>query len=149
MSNPFSGVSKANVFESGSYLPYAKGRYVATVSRVLLKDSRKSGQLFTIELEIEESNRPEVQPGETKTVQWKMSNTDSTPGNIKLFVLAAKGIKTSEQERVNKALKTLDQDCQDACEKNSLEGARVIVTTEPVMTRAGAQFTKHVFAPAA
>lgn len=149
MSNPFSGVSAAQLSESGSYFPYAKARYLCEVSRVLMKNSRKSGELFTVELKVLESTHPEVFEGETRTWQVKMSNVDTAPGNLKMFALAMMGVPTNDQKKVAAVLSKIEKALQEACDDGKYNGAIVAIDCEPIRTKAGNDFTKCTFSPGA
>lgn len=148
MSNPFSGVSAAQLSETGNYFPYAKGRYTCAISRVMMKKSRQSGELFTVELEVLESSHPEVFEGETRTWQVKMSNVDTAPSNLKMFALAMLGVKATDPAGVAKVLSKIEKALDDACNEGKYNGVNVTVDTDPITTKGGNPFTKLTFAPA-
>ncbi len=156
--NPFRGTSAIVLQEGGKYFPCAKGKYLCAISRVLIKDSRESGELFTVELEVLESDNSEVDVGETRTWQTPFAAPDAkgefksfklakSAEHRKKFAIAMLGVHPSDQQGQAKVLSKLDDALYAACEEGKYNGVLLSVRTEPLTTKAGGQFTMHTFSP--
>lgn len=141
----FDGVNNATEFESGSYFPWANSKYKCEISRVLVKPARKGFNVFIVEMNVLESNNPEVTPGTSRSWLQKL-NIDGADSSLKAFAYAALGIDKDDKEAKAKA--DAAQALEAACDKGAFNGITVYVETHAVITRERkTQFTRHTFSP--
>lgn len=139
----FDGIEDAQVGQGGVY--FLPGKYLVKVLKCITLKSRKREDLFIVECEILESDVPERKPG-TKASWIVNFKQDAALGNIKGFIAAANGIDPGNESAVN------EQVNMDICEyvvsdENPLAGTPVGLVCVNKKTRAGSDFTLHMWEP--
>ena len=137
----------AEVFEKGQYLPPG-GKYLVEIKKVLEKDTRSSGKAFIVELEIVESNHPDVKVGSKYSWFQSMRDLDVAMPAIKEWLAAVSGINPRDRVRVKNELDgKIVAVIEAAIEDNVLEGERVWCETFSKKTKKNLDFTCHVWSP--
>lgn len=140
----FDGIEDAKVGQGGVY--FLPGRYKVEVDKVFTMQSRKREDLFIAETTILESDNAERKPG-TKCSWIVNFKHDAALGNIKGFIAACNGIDPADEAAVNAEV------TEDVCEfavdekENPLAGSKLDLTAVQKKTRAGGDFTLHLWAP--
>lgn len=148
----FKGINKAKISETGNYLP-PDFDGVVEITRTIIKETRKKGPAFIVDLRIVESNLDDV-PVE-KEFNWfqKMTDTDIAFPAIKAFFAAAAGVDPRDDEALGEIEDNIEEALEDAVqnpddpEKNMLIGLQVRVITSHKETQEGKDFTRHDWRP--
>jgi hypothetical protein len=139
----FDGIEDAQVGQGGVY--FLPGKYLVKVLKCITLKSRKREDLFIVECEILESDCPDRKPG--SKASWIVNfKQDAALGNIKGFIAAANGIDPGDESSVK------EQVTMDICEyvvsdENPLAGTPVGLVCVNKKTRAGSDFTLHMWEP--
>ena len=149
----FGGMQEAKIGQGGVY--FLEGRYTVRVVKVFMLDSRRSGDLFTIEAIILKSTCPQRPVGLKCSWQVKMGQDMALP-NIKGFLAACAGADPSNDLEVRAAF--TDQDGRDISEEtaemavsdeNPLAGIDLDLVVVTISTKEKKMpFSKHSWAPA-
>lgn len=146
----FAGLKDAKLFERGQYFPCTESHYSVTVVKVIpMMESQKSGSLFTVELQVDESDNPNVKVGEVRTYQQSWKNKTIALSAILEFMVAVFGAKGNEEltagvrENAEGILELAMADNTD----NPMIGRSVKVRTEKTTTKTGGDFTAHRWSP--
>ena len=139
----FSGIGDAQVGQGGVY--FLPGEYVVEIIKCFTMRSRKREDLFIAECLIKESNNPERRPG--SKASWVVNfKQDAALGNIKGFVAACSGISPSNQKAVDAEVD--EESCEYAVDDdNPLAGTLLSLSAVNKITRAGNDFTLHMWEP--
>ncbi len=141
----FEGVEGAKVGQGGVY--FLAGNYLVEVEKVLAKRSRKKEDLFIVEAGILESDNAQRKAG--SSASWIVNfKHDAALGNIKGFLAACNGIDPGDRAKVDEEI------TEDVCEyavddENPLSGTRVKLSCVMTQTKAGGDFTLHLWSPVA
>jgi len=136
----FDGIENVAAEGTSNRLYFSPGQYTVTIDRVFLYERRLGGgKLFIVETTVNESDNPEVKPGEQRN--WVQSFTiPSALPRIKSFIGAAIGLCPQRQlkeinERVNKAI------CEGSVgADNPLGGKKLKITCVSKTTSKGKEF---------
>lgn len=149
----FKGLRNASVFERGVYLK-AGGDYLLEIEKCLVKETRKSGYGFIVELKVLESKGPDVNPVGSKAT-WFQSLRDKNVafGAIKEFMYAVLGLDLANAADKKMIEETIDpqieQMMEEAIEGGKFNGLQVRVQTSSKLTAAKqVNFTVHTWRPA-
>lgn len=139
----FSGIGEAQVGQGGVY--FLPGEYIVEIVKCFTMRSRKREDLFIAECLIHESTNPERRPG--SKASWVVNfKQDAALGNIKGFIAACNGISPSNQKAVDEAVD--EESCEYAVDDdNPLAGTRLALSAVNKLTRAGTDFTLHLWEP--
>ena len=139
----FEGIEEAQVGQGGVY--FLPGKYVAKILKCITLKSRKREDLFIVECEVVESDVPERKPG--TRASWIVNfKQDAALGNIKGFIAAANGINPGTEDLVREEVDS------EVCEysvspENPLAGILIRLVAVNKKTRAGGDFTLHLWEP--
>lgn len=142
--NPFAGVGKAKTFESGNYLK--PGKYRLAVTKMLLKDTEKSGLAFITEFKVKESNNLKDHPiGSSATFFQKLENKTVAQSALKEFMLKLLRIDVKDEDQVAQFESEIDTTMLEATEEpgTMFEDTEIVVECFMVKTKKGLDFTKH------
>jgi hypothetical protein len=147
----FAGLANAKITESGSYLP-AGYRFKLKIQKCQLIHPRTGVPAFVVDFEVLESNSVDVKVGEVKN--WYQKSGDSFDAAVLEFLAAAFGFNINIPEQklvVEKELAPASPQYAEAAvgPQQILTGKVVSVETQKRDTRAGKDFTKHNWTPAA
>jgi hypothetical protein len=139
----FSGIGEAQVGQGGVY--FLPGEYVVEVVKCFTMRSRKREDLFIVECLIKESDNNERRAG--SKASWVVNfKQDAALGNIKAFVAACSGISPSNQKAVDEQVD--EESCEYAVDDdNPLAGTMLRLSAVNKITRAGNDFTLHLWEP--
>jgi len=143
----WANIATAEVFERGSY--FQPGAYDVRVVRCLLKDTRKSGLGFIVELEILNSNNPSHQIGSKATFFQGMKNQMTAMSSVKEFMIALWGLDPRDP-RVKTELEPVLAQIMDQATgpENVLQGRCLHLDTHMIKTKERQMdFTVHKWAP--
>lgn len=134
----FSGIEKASSTKGGSWFP-VNGKFLVEIVELKNYRTRSKGDSSIAEFVVVESDHEDVKPGQSRS--WMvMHSHDSALGNIKNFLSAVVGCAEDE---------ITEEDADEAYgETNPLKGKQVILETHHHTTKAGNDFTKHLWYPA-
>lgn len=148
----FVGMKDAKVGAGGVY--FLEGRYRVKLVRAFMLQSRKSGDLFTVEAMVVRSTCAQRPPGLKCSWQVKMGQDMALP-NIKGFLAACNGADPSNDLEVQAAF--TDANGQDVSEEtaemavsdeNPLAGIELDLEVVTIMTREKKlPFSKHTWMP--
>jgi hypothetical protein len=139
----FDGIEDAQVGQGGVY--FLPGIYKVRILKCITLKSRKREDLFIVECEVIESDVPERKPG--SKASWIVNfKQDAALGNIKGFIAAATGIDPGDTARVNEEV-TLDVCEYAVSDENPLAGSVLGLVAVNKKTRAGTDFTLHMWEP--
>lgn len=132
--------------ERGDYFP-PDGEFTLSISRVQVIDTNKKGQAFIVEFEVDASTTHADLVGTMKT--WYQGLADGTVAMpaLKGFAVACAGIDSSDKQTIKEKAKEFDELLDAAVDEGALNGHKVCLKTKGVKTRAGGDFTVHVFSP--
>jgi hypothetical protein len=140
----FDGIEHVAAEGASSLRQYFEaGNYVVTIDSVFLYERRLGGgKLFIVETTVNESDNPNIKPGEQRNWVQSFSIPSALP-RIKSFIGAAKGLCPSRQlHEINKQI-TL-QVCEEAVSvANPLRSKRLKLLCINKISRLGKEFT-HV-----
>lgn len=123
---------------------FEEGNYVVTIQSVYLFEKRLGGgKLFIVETTVDESDNPNIKPGEQRNWVQSFAIPSALP-RIKSFIGAAMGLCPSRQlQEINKQITM--QICEDAVgPTNPLRGKQLRLSCIGRISRAGKEFiTAH------
>jgi hypothetical protein len=130
----FAGIKDAQISQGGVYLK--PGVYKARIEQCLSKNTRANVGCFIVELDILESNNPELPPG--TRCSWVVT-LDKEPalGNIKHFVAVA--TETDEEEIDEAGVELI------VSADNPLKDTIVTISAVNITTKKGTPFTKVTY----
>ena len=133
------------VFETGNYFPAVPAEYLCEISSCKVKKNRKGKENFVAELEVLESNCPDVPVG--LTMSWLVAtDSDYAPRDLRGFALAALGFEKSDP---NGAKANTDDALGAAVGEDQLfSETKIRVMTKCHTTEQGGKFTRMNFGPA-
>ena len=132
----FSGIKDAQVSSGGVY--FVPGLYpVVEVDACKMIFTRKNEELFVAECKIIESEVPERGPGTHASFTANITRHDAALGNIKGFMVA--GFNCSADEITDDVAEEV------VSARQPLAGVRLRLEAVNVGTRAGGDFTKHIW----
>jgi len=145
----FTGLSQAKVSESGVYLP-PNGRFKLEILKCQLVHPRDGSAAFVVDFKVLESSISDVKPGETRN--WYQKNNDSFLSAILEFLAAAFGFNCNDpahKAQMEAQLKPQAELYAEAAvgDQQLLKGKLIKVETQKRDTRAGGEFTRHVWLP--
>lgn len=124
---------------------FEPGNYVVTIDSVFLHERRLGGgKLFIVETTVEESDNPNIKPGDK--CNWVQSfMLPSALPRIKSFIGAAMGMCPQRQLKdINaKVTKAVCERVVDA--ENPLRGKRLRLSCNGRVTKAGKEFVQHTW----
>lgn len=141
--NIIKSIASSKVSSGGVY--FLPGNYLVSVVKAFLMNSRKGVPLVVVECEILESDNSERAAGTRASWVVNMSQ-DAGPGNVKGFIAAALGIDANDTNRVDEEVTPEFVD-EAFSESNPLLDVRLRLQCSLVKTRAGSDFTRHVWIP--
>jgi len=134
----FSNIEKAQVSMGGNWLK-AGGKYLCYVSVCKAPDNRKKKLMYVVELDVIESNHAEIKPGMKASCVFNLTDHEAAWGNLKGFLAAAVPCNADDVDEA-----VLDASITPA---NPMKGQLVIVEVVNQKTRAGGDFSKHIWYP--
>ncbi|MBW2672101.1 MAG: hypothetical protein JRD89_01630 [Deltaproteobacteria bacterium] len=152
----FNGMGSASATGSGVYFN-SNHNYLCKVLCLKIIQSRSNDNMFVAEMEVIESDDPERGPGSCPA--WVVNfKHDSALGNIKGLLGALNGVNPNEVEALNALFSEVNEKGETVdisvdiseyavSEANPLAGNTVRLRTEGIKTRAGGDFTKHLWRP--
>lgn len=141
----FSGVGQAPLYESGTF--FLPGNYELSISRVLVKNTMKSGRCFIVEFAIEKSDNESMPAGSMGTWLQKLDNTVIAYPSLKAFTLAVVGVDKNDKEAVEAESPNVEKLLDAAVDDGALNGMKVRLRAERTKTQKGADFTRHTWLP--
>ena len=145
-----SGLKDAKMFERGAYL--GVGKFQLEITKVLTKDTRKSGNGFIVEFTVVQTSDEKNHPVGSKATWFQsLLDKDVAWGAIKEWAYAVMGFKNTKEDtdRAKKELDPVIEDlCDEAIDKGALNGKRVNVETHMKKTGKDKDFTVHTWSPA-
>ena len=135
-------VAESTPNEGGVYW-LAEGKYLVEIDTVKVHEGRKKRDFFIVSGKNIESDHEDRKNGSKCSWVSDLDN-DATPGNVKLFLCGVYGIDISD----------LDDDGWEKLadriieEDNPLRGVLIKLNATNIKTRAGNDFTKHIWSPA-
>ena len=139
----FDGIEHVAAEGTSNRQYFEPGKYTVTIDSVLLYERRLGGgKLFIVETTVDESDNPNIKPGEPRNWVQSFALPSALP-RIKSFIGAAIGLCPQRQlkeinERVDKAV------CDGSVGlDNPLRGHRLKLTCISKTTRAGKEFVQH------
>lgn len=139
----FKSIAASKVSSGGVY--FLPGNYLVSVVKAFVMTSRKGTPLVVVECEILESDNPERAVGTRASWVVNMSQ-DAGPGNVKGFIAAAIGVNPSDTAKVDSEV--TPEFCEEAFgETNPLMDVRMRLQCSLVKTKAGSDFTRHIWIP--
>jgi hypothetical protein len=147
----FAGLANAVITESGSYLN-PNFKYKLEILKCQVVTPRQGPSAFVVDFKVLESNDPDIKVGETRN--WYQKQNDSFLGAVLEFMLAALGFNMNDPAHKAHAEKEVQPRCPEfaeaACGTDQiLKGKLISVDTRSKGTKAGGDFTKHTWHPAA
>ena len=146
----FSGIGEAQVGVGSVY--FLPGIYLVEILEAKLLRSRKREDLYIVEGLIHESDNPDRKPGMKSS--WVVNlKQDAALGNIKGFLGAALGVDPYDAKALKEAFTENGQDTteivaeQSVSAENPLKGTRIKLTCTNKKTKAGNDFTVHIWEP--
>lgn len=141
----FDGIERVAAEGTSNRQYFEKGKYTVTVEAVFLHERRLGGgKLFIVETTVDESDNPNIKPGEQRNWVQSFALPSALP-RIKSFIGAAIGLCPKRQlkeinERVDKAV------CESSVgTENPLRGHRLKLTCIGKTTQAGKEFVQHTW----
>lgn len=142
------GETKMSLFDgiedaSGGNMYFLEGKYTVEIVKCFTMRSRKGADLFIVECKILESTVSARPPG--VKCSWTANFAhEPTLYNVKCFAAAANGIDPDNKKEV---AEEITADVLEACtaDDNPLAGMTVDLQCVPVVTKAGGDFTKHIW----
>jgi hypothetical protein len=136
----FDGIENVIAEGTSSLRQYFEpGNYTVTIERVFLHEKRLGGgKLFIVETKVNESDNPNIKPGEQRNWVQSFAIPSALP-RVKSFIGAALGF-CAKDNKVNPAV------CNHTVSlENPLKGKKVNLTCINKTTQSGKQFTQHVW----
>lgn len=135
----FEGIEHVSAEGTSNRQYFEEGQYLVTVESVYIHEKRfGGGKLFIVETTVDESNNPNIKPGEQRN--WvQLVSLYSLP-RIKAFIGSALGLTNAREINAR-----IDKDvCHDVVEakKNPLKGKQLALDCVNKKTEAGKEFTK-------
>lgn len=135
----FSGISTAKATSRSGY--FSPGVYLCEIAAIKFRRSDRPGKgpYFVVECLVKESNRPDTQPGETRS--WSLTFRADDPmalGDMKAFFVALSGATEAEVSPFVEALAEAAIGDENPC-----RGLLVRLEAFERDTKAGGQFTVH------
>lgn len=151
--NPFSGLSKAQIFERGQWFDAGfKGR--VKITKCLVKDTRKNGLAFLVETEILTSEDPtKGAVGDKRTWMQTFKQKDSAFGAIKEFCYAILGFDKKNAAQLKEAEATVAPQIEallgEVCDEKvqAFANKELNLFTWHKQTEKGGNFTVHDWSP--
>jgi len=141
----FDGIENVAAEGTSNRQYFAEGQYKVTIDRVFLYERRLGrGKLFVVETTVNESDNPNIEPGEKRNWTQSFANEYTLP-RIKSFIGAAIGLCPKKQlkeinERVNKTI------CEGTVGvDNPLRGRQLKLTCTAKTTSEGKEFMQHAW----
>lgn len=139
----FKTIANAKINNGGVY--FLPGTYEVSVCKAFLMTSRKGTPLIVVEAEVLSTDVPSRPVG--TRASWVVNMTqDAAASNIKSFIAAAIGINPGDQNRVDEEV-TPDFVEQAFSDDNPLEGVKLRLQCSTIKTKAGTDFTRHMWSP--
>ncbi len=147
----FSGLTNAKITETGNYLPH-NFRGKVRIDKCQIVHPRSGPPAFVVDFTILESNLNDVKPNEVRN--WYQKSGDSFDSAILGFMAAVFGYNLSVpaiKEQMERDLQPRATQYAEAAvgPQQILAGKLVSVETVKRDTRAGGEFTRHNWYPAA
>jgi len=141
----FDGIE--NVAAEGTSLKqyFSSGNYQVTINSVFLHEKRLGGgKLFIVETTVDESDNPNIKPGEHRNWVQSFSIPSALP-RIKSFIGSAYGLCPQRQLKdIN--TKITAAICNEVVGPNNpLRGKKLLLTCVSKNTKAGKEFVQHVW----
>jgi hypothetical protein len=142
----FDGIENVAAEGTSSLRQYFEpGCYTVTIERVFLHEKRLgAGKLFIVETTVDESDNPNIKPGEQRNWVQSLALPYALP-RIKAFIIAAAGIdpqiaSTDLSTKVNAKV------CENVVSSaNPLRGKKLRLTCIKKITSKGKDFIQHVW----
>ena len=126
---------------------FEKGHYTVTIERVFLHEKRLGGgKLFIVETTINESDNPNIKPGEQRNWVQSFALPSALP-RIKAFIIATagldpKGFPADLNGKIDAKV------CEGVVDpSNPLRGKKLKLTCTSKITSKGKEFVQHVWGP--
>jgi hypothetical protein len=146
----FSGLGSIRANQGGIF--FKQGNYVVEIKKVENRTTRK-GDTFIIETEILESDNPERPAGckPSQVIVFKPDIIETQMGDVKQFIGAVLGIEDADSY-VPEDGQDLDSFWEEALEgaigdDQPCAGVKLRLNCTNRATKAGGNFTKHVWSP--
>lgn len=140
----FASIDKAKVSGGGVY--FLPGKYVVEIERCFTLKSRKNAHLAIVECLIKESDNPARSAGTRASWVSNLDGQDAAMGNIKAFLAIANGLDTTDEKLIDENVdEAMAAYCFGESNENPLAGYTMSLQCTTVKTRAGNDFTKHMW----
>lgn len=144
----FSGLSSAKVFERGVYLN--PGNYTLQIENCLVKETRKSGNGFIVEMTVLSADGEGANPVGSKATWFQsLKDKDVAFGAIKeaLYAFLGYDYSTQKEEIAKDIDPNIESLIEEAITKNALKGSKVGCTVKMKKTQKGLDFSQHHWSP--
>jgi hypothetical protein len=124
---------------------FASGNYRVTIDSVFVHEKRLGGgKLFIVETTVDESDNPDIKPGEHRNWVQSFSIPSALP-RVKSFIGAASGLCPQRQlKEINSKITAAI--CNEAVSAhNPLRGKKLRLACVSKPTRAGKEFVQHIW----
>lgn len=145
-------IGSAPIFERGNY--FNLGHYKLRLLRCLSKQTQKSGMAFIAEFQVLESDNPAHPIGSKGTYFVKMDNQQQAFSNVLEMMAALLGFDITNREHITQIDQQLRPQLAGLMTALETQGTAVLggretisVECRPTVTKAGRDFTLHVWAP--
>lgn len=141
----FDGIENITAENASARQYFEPGNYSITIDSVFLHEKRLGGgKLFIVETIIDESNNPNIRPGDKRN--WAQSFAlPSALARIKSFIGAALGFCPKKQIKEINAKITASVCDKSVSEANPLKGKKLHLTCTAKTTRTGKEFIQHIW----
>jgi hypothetical protein len=138
----FEGIEHVSAEGTSNRQYFEPGRYLVTIESVFLHEKRLGGgKIFIVETTINESDNPNIKPGEQRNWVQSLSIPSALP-RIKAFIGAAFGMCPKTQLKIINE-KVTKEICSNAISaQNPLRGVRLSLQCTAKKTQAGKDFTQ-------
>lgn len=143
-----SGLKDAKVFDRGAFLD--EGVYDVEICRCLVKDTRKSGSAFIVEMKILKSSNPKHPVGSSASWFQKLTDKDIALGALMEFAAPLMGVDSKDRQRLDSEVRPMIEPFIAEALDNGGKGAageKVHVEVVKKKTQKGFDFSAHNWSP--
>ncbi len=141
----FDGIEHVAAEGTSSRQYFEAGTYIVTIDSVFLHEKRLGGgKIFIVETTINESDNPNIKPGDKRNWAQSFSLPSALP-RIKSFIGAAIGLCPKRQLKEINAKVTATVCDKSVGETNPLRGKKLSLSCTAKTTRAGKEFIQHMW----
>lgn len=140
----FAAIATAEVYESGKF--FELGEHEVEIEKVILKNTRKSGEQMIFETRVLASKNPDgtecAALGQKRTIMVSMQKTDTAFNNLLEIVAALFGVDKGDKEKIHAIRENAADILDDAVDEDTdnenaqvLKGYRAHVSCVPYTTK--------------